>query len=143
MLSRSLQKQVEQELSYAESLGLIERVSEDPNVPVVLQYKNKLLDAQQIAAIEEQYKHIPDKNYRHSLAITTFLNRVSAASIISLNEVERLYAGHPAFFQWTYNENGDLQDRSVDQHKRLGGLISTGANNVLDIPGLPEKYVCA
>ena len=143
LLSRSLQKQVEQELSYAESLGLIERVSEDPNVPVVLQYRNKLLDAQQIAAIEEQYKHIPDKNYRHSLAITTFLNRVSAASIISLNEVERLYAGHPAFFQWTYNENGDLQDRSVDQHKRLGGLISTGANNVLDIPGLPEKYVCA
>lgn len=143
LLSRSLQKQVEKELEYAESLGLIEKTSDDPNIPIVLRYKNKLLDAQQIAAIEQQYVHVADKNQRHSLAIATFLNRVSTASIISLNEVERLYAGHPAFFKWNYNENGDLQDRSVDQHKRLGGLISTGANNVLDIPGIPEKYTCA
>ena len=77
------------------------------------------------------------------MAITAFLSRVSAASNISIQEVERLYAGHPAFFKWHWNSKGELSDRSVDQHKRLGGLISTGQNNVLDIPGIPTKYVCA
>lgn len=44
LLTRSLNKQVENELKYAEDLGLIEKVSNDEKIPVVLRYKNKLLD---------------------------------------------------------------------------------------------------
>ena len=138
-----MNKQVENELKYAEDLGLIEKVSNDEKIPVVLRYKNKLLDNQQIRMLKESYRHIKDEQQRESMAITAFLSRVSAASNISIQEVERLYAGHPAFFKWHWNSKGELSDRSVDQHKRLGGLISTGQNNVLDIPGIPTKYVCA
>lgn len=143
LLTRSLNKQVENELKYAEDLGLIEKVSNDEKIPVVLRYKNKLLDNQQIRMLKESYSNIKDEQQRESMAITAFLSRVSAASNISIQEVERLYAGHPAFFKWHWNSKGELSDRSVDQHKRLGGLISTGQNNVLDIPGIPTKYVCA
>ena len=143
LLTRSLNKQVENELKYAEDLGLIEKVSNDKNVPIVLRYRNKLLDSQQIRLTSENYRNISNEQQRESLAITAFLSKVSAASNISVQEVERLYAGHPAFFKWNYGTNGELIDRSVDQHKRLGGLISTGQNNVLDIPGIPTKYVCA
>ena len=143
LLTRSLNKQVENELKYAEDLGLIKKVSNDEKIPIILRYENKLLDAQQIRLISENYKHISNKQQRESMAIAAFLSRVSAASNISIQEVERLYAGHPAFFKWKYGSNGELIDRSVDQHKRLGGLISTGQNNVLDIPGIPTKYTCA
>lgn len=143
LLSRSMQKQVQNELDYAANLGLIEKVTTDQSVPVVLRYKNKLLDGDQIRSLKESYGYIASDQQRESLAITAFLTRASAASNISLQEVERLYAGHPAFFKWTYGENGEIVDRSVDQHKRLGGLISTGQNNVLDIPGIPTKYKCA
>lgn len=143
LLTRSLNKQVENELKYAEDLGLIEKVSNDEKIPVVLRYRNKLLDNQQIRMLKDSYRNIKDEQQRESMAITAFLSRVSAASNISIQEVERLYAGHPAFFKWHWNSKGELSDRSVDQHKRLGGLISTGQNNVLDIPGIPTKYVCA
>ena len=143
LLTRSLNKQVENELKYAEDLGLIKKVSNDEKIPIILRYENKLLDAQQIKLISENYKHISNKQQRESMAIAAFLSRVSAASNISIQEVERLYAGHPAFFKWKYGSNGELIDRSIDQHKRLGGLISTGQNNVLDIPGIPTKYTCA
>lgn len=143
LLTKSLNKQVENELKYAEDLGLIEKASNDENIPIVLRYRNKLLDSQQIRLMSENYRSISDQQQRESLAITAFLSKVSAASNISVQEVERLYAGHPAFFKWKYGSNGELSDRSIDQHKRLGGLISTGQNNVLDIPGIPTKYVCA
>lgn len=143
LLSRLLQKQMERELQYAESLGLIEKVTDDKNVPVVLRYRNKLLDSQWIDAIAKDVTDVTDQQQKESLAISIFLNRVSAASNISLQEVERVYAGHPAFFKWSYNKNGELSDRSSDQHKRLGGLVSTGSNNVLDIPSIPDEYTCA
>lgn len=143
LLSRSLNKQVEREMDYAAQLGLIEKVNFDKNVPVILRYKNKLLDGNQIRTLMDQYSKISDAQQRESAAIAAYMTRISAASNISLQEVERIYAGHPAFFKWHYAANGELIDRSVDQHKRLGGLISTGQNNVLDIQGIPTKYVCA
>jgi len=45
LLTRSLNKQVENELKYAEDLGLIKKVSNDEKIPIILRYENKLLDA--------------------------------------------------------------------------------------------------
>jgi hypothetical protein len=47
-------------------------------------------------------------------------------SIMSKNETERIFSGHPSFFKWGYDDEGNLVDRGVDQHKRYGGMVSTG-----------------
>ena len=71
------------------------------------------------------------------------MSDVSTRSIISVQEVERLFGGHPAFYKWQYSEN-ELEDRQTDQLKRLGGLISTGANPRTDFQDDSEsKYTCA
>ena len=50
------------------------------------------------------------------------MNDVSCKSIMSLQETERIFSGHPSFYKWQYNKKGILSDRSTDQHKRFGGL---------------------
>jgi hypothetical protein len=64
---------------------------------------------------------------------------------MSIQEIERVYSGNPAFYKFEFNDKGMLVDRSVDEFKRLGGLISTGMNNNTEIKGAPEDgmYVCA
>jgi len=71
---------------------------------------------------------------------------------MSLSEIERVYSGHPGFFKYEFNEvkidrgpfnEGGvsvttLVDRSTDEFKRFGGLISTGTNNNIGIEGLPS-----
>ena len=47
---------------------------------------------------------------------------------MSKNETERIFSGNPAFFKMVYDENGHLVDRSSDEHKRIGGNVSTGQN---------------
>ena len=80
---------------------------------------------------------------RESLAIAIIMNDVSCKSIMSLQETERIFSGHPAFYKWTYNSKGYLSDRSTDQHKRFGGLVSTGQNNAFVFKDLPTKYTAA
>ena len=60
--------------------------------------------------------------------------------MISGHEVERLFAGNPAFYKWKYDDDGNLIDRTVDELKRLGGMVSTGTNNFEGLVGLPDRY---
>lgn len=79
----------------------------------------------------------------NAAAVVAMMSDVSTRSIISAQEVERLFGGHPAFYKWQYSEN-ELEDRQTDQLKRLGGLISTGANPRTDFQDDSEsKYTCA
>ena len=79
----------------------------------------------------------------NSAAVVAMMSDISTRSIISVQEVERLFGGHPAFYKWQYSEN-ELEDRQTDQLKRLGGLISTGANPRTDFQDDSEsKYTCA
>lgn len=79
----------------------------------------------------------------NAVAVVAMMSDVSTRSIISVQEVERLFGGHPAFYKWQYSEN-ELEDRQTDQLKRLGGLISTGANPRSDFQDDSEsKYTCA
>ena len=79
----------------------------------------------------------------NAAAVVAMMSDVSTRSIISVQEVERLFCGHPAFYKWQYSEN-ELEDRQTDQLKRLGGLISTGANPRADFQDDSEsKYTCA
>lgn len=79
----------------------------------------------------------------NAAAVVAMMSDVSIRSIISVQEVERLFGGHPAFYKWQYSEN-ELEDRQTDQLKRLGGLISTGANPRTDFQDDSEsKYTCA
>ena len=79
----------------------------------------------------------------NATAIVAMMSDISTRSIISVQEVERLFGGHPAFYKWKYSEN-ELEDRQTDQLKRLGGLISTGANPRTDFQDDSEsKYTCA
>lgn len=79
----------------------------------------------------------------NAAAVVAMMSDVSTRSNISVQEVERLFGGHPAFYKWQYSEN-ELEDRQTDQLKRLGGLISTGANPRTDFQDDSEsKYTCA
>lgn len=79
----------------------------------------------------------------NAAAVVAMMSDISTRSIISVQEVERLFGGHPAFYKWQYSEN-ELEDRQTDQLKRLGGLISTGANPRTDFQDESEsKYTCA
>lgn len=79
----------------------------------------------------------------NAAAIVAMMSDISTRSIISVQEVERLFGGHPAFYKWQYSEN-ELEDRQTDELKRLGGLISTGANPRTDFQDDSEsKYTCA
>lgn len=79
----------------------------------------------------------------NAAAVVAMMSDVSTRSIISVQEAERLFGGHPAFYKWQYSEN-ELEDRQTDQLKRLGGLISTGANPRTDFQDDSEsKYTCA
>lgn len=79
----------------------------------------------------------------NAAAVVAMMSDISTRSIISVQEVERLFGGHPAFYKWKYSEN-ELEDRQTDQLKRLGGLISTGANPRTDFQDDAEsQYTCA
>jgi hypothetical protein len=144
-----LHHQLIDELEYLERLGLIKK---NPNLKgrsSIEQYSNIGLDSNKIKSIAKQLAENDsvtlDENeeYKYQMymakAISVFVNDVMVKSIMSIEEVERVYSGHPAFFKFEYDNNGHLIDRTTDQHKRFGGLVSTGQNNDLEL-GLPEYY---
>lgn len=143
LISRSLQLQLRKQMLKAERLGLIERVTNDKNVPFVLRFKNKLISTKAFDAVRRAITQNLTEDQKHSLALAIILNDVSCKSIMSLQETERIFSGHPAFYKWTYNSKGVLSDRSTDQHKRLGGLVSTGQNNAFVFKDLPTTYKAA
>jgi len=48
-------------------------------------------------------------------------------------EISRIYYGNIAYYKWQYDKStGEYTNSTSDLFKRLGGLVSTGKNNVED-----------
>ena len=141
IIARSLQKQLRKQLEKAEHLGLIEKINNADSY--IYSFKNKLLDQNTVLKIKQNLPNNLSDQQKESLAIAIIMNDVSCKSIISLQETERIFSGHPAFCSWKYNSKGYLSDRSTDQHKRFGGLVSTGKNNAFVFAGMPTTYTAA
>jgi len=103
-------------------------------------------DNQVYAARAKDLKAEKDFRYRtaRGLAIAAMINDVTVRHIISSEEAIRCFIGHPGFFKVDYDvTNGVIRDSAYDIQKRIGGLISTGEDNITRLPGMPTTYVVA
>lgn len=147
IMSLTLQEQYENEIDKAVSLGII---SKDEKLGY-LGLNNVNLNQSQIDAVErvlyaQMYKDLTDKGITpntqnlqrtaHSMAIAAILQDATNRAIISSEESLRLYIGNPGFFK-----------NVEDIQKRIGGLVSTGDDNVTSLPNYDgsdgELYRCA
>ena len=146
-MALTLQEQYENEVDKAVSLGII---SKDEKLGY-LGLNNINLNQSQIDAVErtlyaQMYKDLTEKGITpntqnlqrtaHSMAITAILQDATNRAIISSEESLRLYIGNPGFFK-----------NVEDIQKRIGGLVSTGDDNVTSLPNYDgsdgELYRCA
>ena len=146
MMNTILLKQTEQELEYICELGLINSVQkQNASDSNMLAYKNVGLDYRKVDAVYNllaaTYPNGNQERLRRT-ALMMVVGDVVAKGIVSMNEYERVFCGQPSFFKFKYDKEGHLINRTDDQSKRLGGLVSTGFNNVM-LPGIPEEYTCA
>ena len=141
IMARVLDIQFKEELKKAIKLGLVKG---DINNYYSLQ--NVGLSWNEFNSIRQSFagtEGITTLEQMNAAAVVAMMSDISTRSIISVQEVERLFGGHPAFYKWKYSEN-ELEDRQTDQLKRLGGLISTGANPRTDFQDDDEsQYTCA
>lgn len=141
IMARVLDIQFKEELKKAIKLGLVKG---DINNYYSLQ--NVGLSWNEFNSIRQSLagtEGITTLEQMNAAAVVAMMSDISTRSIISVQEVERLFGGHPAFYKWKYSEN-ELEDRQTDQLKRLGGLISTGANPRTDFQDDAEsQYTCA
>lgn len=147
IMSLTLQEQYENEVDKAVSLGVI---SKDEKLGYI-GLNNINLNQSQIDAVErtlyaQMYKDLTEKGITpntqnlqrtaHSMAITAILQDATNRAIISSEESLRLYIGNPGFFK-----------NVEDIQKRIGGLVSTGDDNVTSLPNYDgsdgELYRCA
>lgn len=149
LIARNLDHNTRDEIQNLADLGLIDVIGFDDNKNYVI--KNIGLNN---GAIEGIYSAIcakynikkgqeKDQVQRDKIlnqAIVSYINDLANKALMSGHEVERLFAGNPAFYKWKYDEDGNLIDRTVDELKRLGGMVSTGTNNFEGLVGLPERY---
>ena len=140
IMARVLDIQFKEELKKAIKLGLVKG---DINNYYSLQ--NVSLSWNEFNSIRQSLagtQGITTLEQMNAAAVVAMMSDISTRSIISVQEVERLFGGHPAFYKWKYSEN-ELEDRQTDQLKRLGGLISTGANPRTDFQDDSEsQYTC-
>ncbi len=147
IMALTLQEQYENEVDKAVSLGI---VSKDEKLGY-LGLNNINLNQSQIDAVErtlyaQMYKDLTEKGIMpntqnlqrtaHSMAIAAILQDATNRAIISSEESLRLYIGNPGFFK-----------NVEDIQKRIGGLVSTGDDNVTSLPNYDgsdgELYRCA
>lgn len=157
----------------AENLGIIQRtgyqtkvgdrtLTISANEHSLLNLDSKDLNAKQIDALtrhimsttsyrrsELKWKDIKDVNERahyakmaRSLAIAAIIQDATNRHIICSQEVQRCFSGHPALFKVKYSSTG-IKDSAYDIQKRIGGLVSTGEDNVMGLPGIQGEYTCA
>lgn len=123
--------QVNHELEHLQELGLVSY-----NISTG-QYENIGLNEDAIELIaKKQFGN--NFAYAKSEALKIYVRDLVEKSIMSIQEVERVYSGHPGFFKYKIDKKGRIVNRSVDEFKRLGGLISTGQNNNTEIIGAPK-----
>lgn len=147
IMALTLQEQYENEVDKAVSIGI---VSKDEKLGY-LGLNNINLNQSQIDAVErtlyaQMHKDLTDKGITpntqnlqrtaHSMAIAAILQDATNRAIISSEESLRLYIGNPGFFK-----------NVEDIQKRIGGLVSTGDDNVTTLPNYDgsdgELYRCA
>lgn len=141
IIARVLDIQFKEEVKKAIKLGLIKG-----DVDNYYSLQNVGLSWNEFNSIRQSFagtEGITTIEQMNAAAVVAMMSDISTRSIISVQEVERLFGGHPAFYKWKYSEN-ELEDRQTDQLKRLGGLISTGANPRTDFQDDAEsQYTCA
>lgn len=141
IMARVLDIQFKEELKKAIKLGLVKG-----DIDNYYSLQNVGLSWNEFNSIRQSFagaEGITTIEQMNAAAVVAMMSDISTRSIISVQEVERLFGGHPAFYKWKYSEN-ELEDRQTDQLKRLGGLISTGANPRTDFHDDSEsQYTCA
>ena len=89
---------------------------------------------------ERQFK----RRVARSFAIAAILSDANIRSIICSQETLRCFIGHPAAFKVDYDmQKGEIKDSTYDIQKRIGGLVSTGEDNALNLSGIKSTYTCA
>ena len=81
-------------------------------------------------------------NVCKGLAIASILSDATTKSIIASQEVQRCFSGHPAMFKVLY-EGDHIKDSTFDIQKRIGGMVSTGDDNIENLPNMKSSYRCA
>ena len=149
LIARNLDHNTRNEIQNLVDLGLIDVIGLDNKKNYVI--KNIGLNNSAIEGIysaicakynikKGQEKDQVQRDKILNQAIVAYINDLSNKALISGHEVERLFAGNPAFYKWKYDDDGNLIDRTVDELKRLGGVVSTGTNNFEGLVGLPDRY---
>lgn len=138
-LSSLINERVKQEIATAKELGLIEGNENND----IWSLRDKLLDDVELNNRKAFYSQLDPTN-AEGYAIFDMLADYTINSIISINEVEKLFSGAPAYYKVKYDQYGPV-DVSIDKIKRLGSLTSTGLNNRLDFFNDPirDEYVVA
>lgn len=171
IMAYTLNVQYQLEVKSAINLGIVERcdVLNGKNVLFskedqgFFNLKSDYLNNDQINALSDiiyksndrWYKadHIEDKTERlkyqntarqlsNSLAIAMILSDTTSRSIISVNEITRCFTGNPAFYKVIY-AGRYIFDSTYDLQKRLGGIVSTGEDNIDNLVGAKQTYTCA
>ena len=164
MIERILKHRLEEELQKIEKLGLVKKIGSGNTI---FDYENVGIDSKKVDDVYIQLlnnsglragkRHVNingedvvvedltprDVQNMKALALAIVVNDGMVKAIVSKNETERIFSGHPAFFKILYDEQGNLVDRSTDEHKRYGGLVSTGQNAALWAKGIPSTYISA
>lgn len=139
-LSAIINNRVRQEIQTAKQMGLI-TINDNNDM---WSMRNVLLDSKVIADRTKRYTQFDSTN-AEAFAILDVLSDYTINSIISIQEVEKLFSGSPAYYKVKYDKDG-LVDVSIDKIKRLGSLTSTGVNNRLDFFNDPlesDEYTVA
>ena len=170
-MALTLAMQTKHAIENAEKLGIIKRfdltdfqtgeikVSKEDNNSI-FNLDSDILDENQIAALQSimYQQNWPEKpgqevnpyqkalrmQAARSLAIAMILSDITNKSIVCSEECYRCYSGHPALFKVAYDfKNGRIKDSTFDLQKRLGGMVSTGDDNINQLPGVGDEYTCA
>ena len=170
-MALTLAVQTKHAIENAERLGIVKRIDltdfqtgeikvgkEDKNS--IFNLDSDILDENQIAALQsimyqQNWPETPGQEVNpyqkalrmqaaRSLAIAMILSDITNKSIVCSEECYRCYSGHPALFKVAYDfKNGRIKDSTFDLQKRLGGMVSTGDDNINQLPGVGDEYTCA
>ena len=136
-LAGLINRRVKKELEYARDLGLI-TMNDQGNIWSI---RNVLLDDNIVTERSARYQSLDSAN-AEAYAVFDMISDYVINSIISIQEIEKLFSGSPAYYKVKYDREG-ITDVSIDKIKRLGSLTSTGLNNRLDFFNDPmrDEYV--
>ena len=139
-LSSLINRRVKKEIETAKNYGLISANENNS----IWSLRNTLLDSKVVNDRKQRYAGLDPTN-AEGYAVFDILADYTINSIISIQEVEKIFSGAPAYYKIKYDEDGII-DISVDKIKRLGSLTSTGLNNRLDFiqdPIESDEYTVA